>query len=127
MKRWKTWLALAAVFICGVAVGSVATAGWIRGAVARFVRGGPPMAREVLVRRLVRDLKLDESQRAVADAVVSRAQQQLQDLRLRTLPEVESILEDGLTELKAVLGSEQQAKADELYVLARDRWQISLK
>lgn len=127
MKRWKTWGALLAVFACGMAVGIVGTAGWIRGAVARFVRGGPPMAREVVIRRLVRELDLDKDQVPQAEQVVSRAQKRLQTLRIQTQPEMEAILADGLAELKDGLRPEQQARVDELYALARDRWQIRLE
>jgi hypothetical protein len=85
------------------------------------------MAREVVIRRLVRELDLDKDQVSRAEQVVSRAQERLQNLRLQTLPEMEAILADGLAELKADLRPEQQARADELYALARDHWQIRPK
>jgi Spy/CpxP family protein refolding chaperone len=63
--------------------------------------------------RLLRGLNLTTEQRASADAVLDRQEDQLEDYWKARLPEIRRILQQSHGEIRALLTPEQQARFDE--------------
>ena len=86
---------------------------------------GPAARQERLMKKLIHDLSLDRAQEADLKPIVERTHRELLRLRFHHQPEVEQILMEGMTEMKASLSPEQQTKLDALYARLRGRWDKS--
>jgi len=121
MKRIKTWLAVALVFLAGVVFGVVAT----RVAVRHFVRTAisqPDRMRMRIERDLTRRLKLTDEQRPQVHAALVRAHQRLQGLRQEFQPRYLLILSDAQEEISSALTLEQRERFERFKKETRPFW-----
>ncbi len=124
MSRMKLWVGLIVLFGAGVATGvtgahvfhDLARASQSRGAAAQHER---------IMKRLTDHLSLSPAQQAQVEPIVTRAHVALLELRLTQQSEIDRILAQSMTDLKALLSSEQQRQLDELYQRLQSRWQAS--
>lgn len=122
MKRWKLSVCLLAILLSGIAVGFGLGAGYTKNKVEHMLTGDHPRPHDLLVRRLTRELKLNDTQRAHLEKVVCRAHLELFNIRRMHQPEFDRIMTESVVEAKQVLDPEQSRKLDELYLKAKNRW-----
>jgi hypothetical protein len=113
---------MAVIFVSGVVTGAVSTGLYAKHSVEHMLTGGPPAARGFIVKRLVRELHLSDSQREQVEKVVCRAQAELMKIRQEQRPRVESVINGSIAEIKEHLSPDQHTKLDAMYEKARHRW-----
>ena len=80
------------------------------------------MARELIVKRLARELDLSAGQREEVEKIVCRTQAEMFEIRHRNRPQVEAIIIRSIAEIKEHLSPDQRTKLDTLHEKARHRW-----
>ncbi len=111
----ENWLVIAAVFVSGVIIGSVGREFYLRHRVRGILHQGLPAMRKVIMKKLTTELNLTKDQQEEAEEIVEETQFQLQQLRAQYHPEMEEIINNGVTTMKTRLTAEQQKKLDALY------------
>ena len=124
MKTWKTWLVIAAVFFSGVIIGSAVGGLYMKHRIGGLLHGGLPAMRKVIMHKLTTELKLTADQQEEIDEIVEETQLQLQQLRAQYRPQMEAIVNTGITTIKTRLSAEQQKKLDALYVKVKKHWSM---
>jgi len=124
MKKWKTWLVIAAVFVSGVIVGSAVGGLYMNHRIGGFLHGGAPAMRKVIMQKLTTELNLTTDQQDEIDEIVEETQLQLQQLRAQYRPQMEEIVDTGIATIKTRLSAEQQKKLDELYGKVKKHWKM---
>ncbi|MBF0538650.1 MAG: hypothetical protein HQL03_10405 [Nitrospirae bacterium] len=124
MKRWKVTVALVVVFISGILTGSVLTGLYIKQGMAKVINGGPPAVKNVIVKRLDEKLNLTKQQRVEIERIVGQTQAEILKLRQKNQPEIERIIDDGITKMKTNLTPEQQKTLESMYKNVKDKWHI---
>jgi hypothetical protein len=112
VKKLKLWSGLLVLFLSGIVIGAMGT--WIiveNKAVDSLTRGRPDIP-GIIIKKLTRELDLDETQKERITKIVCRAYQELLELRKRHAPEKKEILERSRSMIKAELSPEQQKKLD---------------
>jgi Spy/CpxP family protein refolding chaperone len=122
MKKWKTWLVIAAVFISGVLIGSAGTGLYMKHRIGGILHGDSPTMRKVIMQKLTAELNLTGDQQDEIDEIVEETQLQLQQLRAQYRPQMEAIINNGITTMKTRLSAEQQQKLDALYAKVKKHW-----
>ncbi len=122
MKKWKTWLVIIAVFVSGVIIGSAAGGLYMKHRIGGFLHGGAPAMRKVIMKKLTTELNLTTDQQDEIDEIVEETQLQLQQLRAQYRPQMENIIDTGVTSVKTRLSAEQQKKLDVLYAKVKEHW-----
>ena len=125
MKKWQLWLGVVTVFVLGVLVGVLGTALAVKRLVGQVVDGGPEAVREVVVRRLARELDLTAAQRAKIETITRATHEQLMQLRAEKQPEIEAILADAIDKMRRELQPEQQDRLQALYDRATRTWRLT--
>ena len=123
MSTWRTILGILLIFLAGILVGMGATRFYVKHRIEKVVAGGPPAARELVVRQLSRELGLDASQREEVARVVERGQARMTAVRAKYQPEVEQIVADSVAQIEPSLSPSQRAKLQALHEKVRARWQ----
>jgi hypothetical protein len=121
-KRWKIWMGLTALFLSGAVVGGAATGFYVKARIARVIRGGPVMAREIMIRRMSRALDLSPDQQKQAERIVASAQAELQALREGARPQAQIVIKRATDDLKSLLSKPQRKKLIDLTARANNRW-----
>jgi|SRR5208283_2304114 len=122
MTKWKTWLVIAAVFVSGVIIGSAVTGLYMKHRIGGILHGGAPAMRKAIMNKLTAELNLTADQQDEIDEIVEETLLQLQQLRAQYRPQMENIINTGVTTMKTRLSAEQQKKLDELYGKMKKRW-----
>lgn len=125
MTRHKLWIGLLVLFLAGILTGSVGTTLYWQYEQDHQSERGPAARQERVMKKLSHELSLDPTQQAAIKPIVERTYKNLLHLRFRHQPEVEQILAQGMTDMKAALAPEQQTKLDGLYARLRGRWNQS--
>ncbi len=115
MKDLKLWLGLLALFFSGVCVGALGT--WMiaeQRLVSSFTQERPPFHRFIM-RKLTRELDLNEHQRREIGKIVCRTGEELRELRERVGPERDEIMRRSREAMKVELSPEQRNRLDELH------------
>ena len=115
MKKLNTWLVIVALFISGIIIGSVGTGFYMKHRIGGLFHQGLPAVRKVVMKKLTSELNLTQDQQDEASEIVEETQFKLLQLRLQYQPQMEKIIEAGITELKTKLSADQQKKLDALY------------
>ncbi|HKN18929.1 MAG TPA: hypothetical protein VJW95_03960 [Dissulfurispiraceae bacterium] len=124
MKKWKTWLVIAAVFLSGVIIGSAGTGLYMKHRIGGILHEGLPAMRKVIMNKLTAELDLTADQQDEIDEIVEDTQLQLQQLRSQYRPQMENIITTGIATMKTRLSPEQQKKLDALYDKLKKRWSM---
>ena len=124
MKKWQTWLVIAAVFVSGLVIGSVGSGVYMKHRISGILHQGLPGVRKVIMKKLTTELNLTADQQDEIDEIVEDTQLQLQQLRAQYRPQMENIISTGIATMKTRLSPEQQKKLDALYEKLKKRWSI---
>ena len=122
MKKFKLWAGLLAIFASGFIIGFFVAGAQAKHSFERIFAGGPMVARDVIVKRLTRELALNETQRERVDEIVCRTQTRLFKIRKTHMPEVKELIDGSITEMKQWLDPEQCKKLDDHFERVRHRW-----
>jgi hypothetical protein len=125
MSQLKLTAGLIVLFGAGVLTGVVGTVLYVDSERAHRAERGPAAQHERIMKRLTNELSLTAQQQHDIEPIVSRAHLAILELRFSHQAEIEHILSQGMTELKAVLPSTQQPGLDKLYAQLQQRWQGS--
>ncbi len=124
MKTWKSWLVIAAVFVSGVIIGSAGTGLYMKNRIGGILHGGASAQRKAIMQKLTTELDLTGDQQDEIDEIVEETQLQLQQLRAQYRPQMENIINTGITTMRTKLSPEQQTKLDALYAKMKKRWNM---
>lgn len=113
MNTGKLIAGVALVFIVGALVGSVGTQFYLKHQYRPFTseRGNRTA---FIVKRLSKDLNLTGNQQIAIGKIVGQTEQKLRERFLQRRPEVESIIDDGFSQMKKELDDDQKKKLDAL-------------
>lgn len=125
MTTGRLWGGLIILFLAGTLTGIGGTILYHRSEQDHRWERGPAARQERVMKLLTSELSLSPAQQADIEPIVSRAHVGILQIRLSHQPEIEQTLAQGVTELKAKLSAEQQAKLDGLYAKLQRRWQVS--
>ncbi len=113
LKR-KVFVALAAVFVLGIAVGSMATGGYIWYRFKIVIEGGPAVVRKFLVDHLTGELHLSAEQSEKLDPLIRRVQEELAKYRVKTRLTTDRMLLPLIQDISAILDPEQKVAFDKI-------------
>jgi len=105
-------LGLLVLFLSGVLVGGVGTAIYFTHTIDQGFTHGQPQVRKFIMKKLVRELDLTQTQRDRTEEIVGRIQENLATFRKEHHSEIEAIIAEGIQQIKAQLTSVQQEKLD---------------
>ena len=113
MNTGKLIAGVALVFIVGILVGSVGTRFYLKHQYRPFMseRGNRTA---FIMKRLSKDLNLTENQKIAIEKIVDQTEEKLHEHFLQRRPEVESIIDDGFSQMKKELNDDQKKKLDAL-------------
>jgi len=106
MKRWKSILLLALVFLTGIVVGVVGTRAVVRFA-WRQAEVHPERVQRIIERNLTRRLRLDERQQARLHDIMTDARGQMRALREEYRPKAGAVYQEADEKITAMLTSDQ--------------------
>lgn len=124
--KLKSWLVLGLVFVAGFGAGVVVTRGVVRHLIQQAVTN-PDRVREVIERRLVRQLDLTPAQRGQVQTILLDAQKDLRALRGEFRPQFVAIVSNAEQRVGAVLTDEQRARFAEFQAENRRFWEPAVK
>lgn len=120
--KLKSWLVLGLVFVAGFGAGVVVTRGVARHLIQQAATN-PDRVREVIERRLVRQLDLNPAQRGQVHVILLDAQKDLHALRDQFRPQFVAIVSNAEQRVGAVLTDEQRARFAEFQAENRRFWE----
>jgi hypothetical protein len=109
MKNYKAVIGILLVFMLGAASGAIVTQMFNRERQDAMLHGNPAAREEAIVRRLARKLALDQQQQEQVRRIVHENHVAMQEVRRKSHPQIEAILEQGQKEISALLRADQQA------------------
>ena len=115
MKKLKLWAGLTALFVSGVLLGALGTWHLVEYKAIELMTRERPRAPKLIMRKLNRELGLNDAQKARIEAIVCQAFEALSTIRDRERPERERVLQQSIDAMKQELSPEQQRKLDGLY------------
>lgn len=127
MTKTRLWAGIALVFLSGLIIGAVGTGLYIKKTITGVLHEGPPAVKKIIVKRLDKELDLTGNQKTEIEKIVGEAQSRLLNLRLQHQPEIEEIIEGGISQMKTKLSKEQQLKLDKVHERLRKNWHIPEK
>jgi hypothetical protein len=113
MKRWRLIIGVIVVFILGVLVGSLGTQVYQRERSERFWKN-PAERRALFLRRLTRELRLNEQQQKEFKVIIGEMDKKLEALHAERHADVKKIFDEGFSQMKEKLNPDQQKKLEEL-------------
>jgi hypothetical protein len=122
MRTFRRILGVLLIFLFGVFVGAVVTGAGFTEKIRELVLGGPEAVMNVVVKRLDRELKLDDEQKRKLQVIVDDARIRLRQSHEKVQPEVEKTLHDAEEQTRAILYPNQVKKFDDLIAKSRQRW-----
>lgn len=122
MNRWKVMLRYGLVFVLGLSIGAAGSHLALKHRFARGMLDRPTAMRQMLMRHLTYQLKLNHQQRIEIERIVDAKLKALSDLRARHQPEIREIFQEARDEIKPHLLSDQQQKLDRIMDRTRNRW-----
>ncbi len=115
MNKLKVAIILLLVFAVGALAGSLGNKLYFKHRFERFVKGGPPPLMHILMRKMIHELNLTETQKADIEKIVNQTEKQIVDFRQKYHPEFEKIMDDTIARIKEKLTDEQKKKLDKLH------------
>ena len=113
MKKWKLVTGLALVFAFGLLVGSFGTGLYFK---HHFIhpKRDPSAMRAFLLKKFSQKLDLTEVQKNEFKKLIDQVGDALEDHFRKTHSEIGTIVDQGSSQMKKVLSTDQQKKFDEL-------------
>ncbi len=121
MNKIRVWVGIVLVFLLGALAGSLATGTYFKHRIERFVKGGHPPIKVVLMKKLSHELDLTETQRFEIEEILDQLQAKLLDLRRKHQPELENLFDHSFGLIREKLNSEQKKRFDEIRAELRRR------
>ncbi len=109
MKPVKPVLGIILVFILGATSGSLVTFLLSQSRIESFMKGGPQAKEEHLVKRLTKQLSLDDQQHEQVKAIIHETHEDIRQIRLKIRPQIEDTLSDSQLRISGLLCPDQQA------------------
>ena len=128
MKRFRGFLMVAFIFLCGLLVGGFL--GLLIGSVGIFhkiVKGGPGALREVVMDRAVHELKLKPEQKVRVHQIVGETGDELTAATAEVRPKIEEIMGRNEARIRETLDEQQRRKFDLFVNEGRRRWQAAVE
>jgi hypothetical protein len=122
MRTFKRILGVLLIFVFGVFVGVVVVSAGAMQKLRETLLGGPEAVMDVVVKRLDRELKLDDEQKRKLQSIMDDARIQLRQSHAKIRPEVEQTLHDAEERTRAILYPAQVKKFDEMVHKSREKW-----
>ena len=119
MVRWKSFLSITLVFICGIIIGVLGDRQVLKHYVQGVLGSDFETRTELVTKTLADQLSLDSEQRMKMRQVVTDTHKELLSKYSQLVPEVDGIIRDGAAKAKPFLNEEQQAEFN--------RWVADLK
>jgi hypothetical protein len=107
-RKLKVAIILSSIFLAGIICGIVGTGLFVRNQVSKAMNGGPDYQRTVLMRRLVRELRLTDEQKAVLEPIVAEGQESVIALRKKHFPELIAVIEETSGKMEQHLDDKQK-------------------
>lgn len=108
LKSIKPVVGLILVFILGVASGSLTTYMVGQARFETFSSDGPHRKEEILIKRLTRQLDLDNQQQEQVKSIIHETRGEIRQIRQKVRPEIEARLTDSQMRISALLRPHQQ-------------------
>lgn len=122
MRTFKRILGVLLIFLFGFFIGAVVTGAGAMQKLRETLLGGPEAVMDVVVKRLDRELKLDDEQKRKLQGIVDDARIQLRQSRAKIQPEVEATLHEAEERTRAILYPGQVQKFDDIVKRSREKW-----
>ena len=122
MRTLKRILGVLLIFFFGVFIGAAVTGAGAMQKLRETLLGGPEAVMDVVVKRLDRELKLDEEQKRKLQSIVDDARIKLRQSRMKIQPEMEDTLQEAEQRTRAILYPAQVKKFDDLISRSRAKW-----
>lgn len=122
MKTLKRILGVLLIFLFGVFIGAAISNAGAMQKLRELMLGGPEAVMQVLVKRLDRELKLDDQQKRKLQAIMDDAHIRLRQSRAKIQPEVEATLHEAEDRTRAILYPNQIKKFDDFVRRGRQKW-----
>lgn len=122
MRTLKRILGILLIFFFGVFIGAAVTGAGAMQKLRETLLGGPEAVMDVVVKRLDRELKLDEEQKRKLQSIVDDARIKLRQSRMKIQPEMEATLQEAEQRTRAILYPAQVKKFDDLISRSREKW-----
>jgi hypothetical protein len=129
MNKLKVAIIILLVFTVGALAGSLGNKLYVKHKFERFVKGGRPPLMHILMRKMVRELNLTETQKSDIDKIVLQTEGKIANFREKYRPEFGKIIDDTLVQIKEKLNDEQKKKLDKLHeeLKTRERMRRSMR
>ena len=114
MSRLKALTGVCLIFLFGMAVGGMGAAKWMERRIRAAVRGDAELVSDLIIRRLVHELKLTQAQRAPIKTIVAEGRREIERVRHQTEPEVQGVVREMQTSIRAQLDQAQAARFDQM-------------
>lgn len=124
MNRLPTWTGYLIIFVFGILCGVLGTRFYVHRQIDRMLHGGPDAVKNAIVHRLSNRLSLTAEQRDEVAAAVKEGQEKFQEVRRRTQPEVDQIIDTTVSRIKSHLNPDQQQKLDQIVERMKKRWRL---
>src|SRR5258708_3174245 len=122
MRTLKRIFGVLLIFFFGVFIGAAVTGAGAMQKLRETLLGGPEAVMDVVVKRLDRELKLDDEQKRKLQSIVDDARIKLRQSRSKIQPEVEETLQEAEQRTRAILYPAQVKKFDDLINRSREKW-----
>ena len=110
----KFWAGLALIFVLGLLAGALITGFYYKHKIEQFSRYGHDARKHLFMKRLVRELNLNNEQRAEMGKIFEQYQSKIDDARAVFLPEVRKLSGQMIEEMMQQLDGEQKKKMEEM-------------
>jgi len=113
MDKLKVAIIILLVFTLGILAGSLGNKLYFKHRFEQFVRGRPPLM-HILMRKMVHELDLTETQKADIEKIVRQAEEKIVSFRKQYNPEFKKIIEIAISQIKEKLNDEKKKKLDKV-------------
>jgi len=125
MRTLKRILGILLIFFFGVFIGAAVTGAGAMQKLRETLMGGPEAVMDVVVKRLDRELKLDEEQKRKLLGIVDDARIKLRQSHEEIRPQVEATLREAEDRTRAILYPAQVKKFDDIIARSRAKWKVA--
>lgn len=126
MKNTKAIIGIVLIFLLGAASGAITTHMIDRDRFETFAKGSQGRE-DLIVGRLTRKLGLDDRQQEQVRTIIHDNLMSIRTIKKQFMPQIHATLEQGQTQITALLNPEQQAKFKKIIeIQKRHHWNEGL-